>query len=47
MDQRIVWIGIALALAQTVVLRVLNYYFPEGYHRKGAVRNRKDEDEDE
>ena len=35
----VVWIGILLALLQVAVTKILNYYFPDGYHRPGAVKN--------
>lgn len=38
-----VWIGILIALFQTIALKIANYYFPDGYHRKGAVKNEDDD----
>lgn len=35
----VIWIGLLIALAQTVVIRILNYYFPDGYHRSGLVKD--------
>lgn len=43
----VVWVGILIALIQVSVTKVLNYYFPDGYHRPGPVKNEKDEDKSE
>ena len=40
----IVWIGILIALVQVAVTKILNFYFPDGYTRKGIVK--KDDPEE-
>ena len=41
-----VWIGILIALAQVAVTKILNFYFPDGYTRKGIVKiDEKDPEE--
>lgn len=34
----VVWIGILIALTQVAVTKILNFYFPDGYTRKGIVK---------
>lgn len=35
----VVWVGILIALLQVSVTKILNYYFPDGYHRPGLEKD--------
>lgn len=43
----VVWIGILIALIQVSVTKILNYYFPDGYHRPGLVKTEKHDHSEE